>query len=199
MTHNHVAPCVLSPEELDLVQGVFDRITSELWFSKQLSHRSDFARYVLRMYARGLVWPEKLQSFCTLAAQKHYFAPNALLKGQRILIVEDDYYTAREAAETLSALGATVVGPIANFAEAMNVAGNDMELDGALLDVNLNGQMVYPVAGFLKMHGVPFAFVTGYDEGVFPAAFRSSHVVPKPTDWASVALQVLCRSQLPSA
>lgn len=70
-----------------------------------------------------------------------------------------------------------------------------MELDGALLDVDLNGEMVFPVAGFLKMHGVPFAFVTDYDERAFPAPFRSSRVASKPTDWAVIASQIICRTR----
>jgi len=123
MTFSHLAPSVLQPDELKLVQGVFDRITSQRWFSQYPSRRADFARYVLTMYMRGPVFPEKLESLCTLAARTHYITSDAHLGGRRILIVDDDYYTAKEAAEALSVLGATVVGPYSNLSDAMDVAG----------------------------------------------------------------------------
>ncbi|CUX67623.1 Response regulator receiver domain protein (modular protein) [Agrobacterium tumefaciens str. Kerr 14] len=194
MTIKRLPQCAFQPDEVKLVRDVVDRITSQSWFSTEPSHRSDFALYVLHMYARGLVWPEKLESLCTIAAMKYHAAATNSLEGRRILIVEDDYHAAIEAAEELTALGATVVGPVANLWDAMDIAGHDMELDGALLDINLNGDMVYPVAGFLKMHGVPFAFLSGYDERILPPAFRSSPLYIKPTNWAVIAAKIPRRS-----
>ncbi len=136
MHSNGLASRVFEPDELVLIQGVFDRITSEPWFSSEAPHRVEFAHYVLRMYSRGLVWPGKLEAICRMAAKKHYATARPGLEGRRILVVEDDYYAARETARELEALGATVVGPISNLSDAMDVAGYDLALDGALLDAN---------------------------------------------------------------
>jgi hypothetical protein len=139
MTSNRLAQRVLEPDELEMVQGVFDRITSQPWFSREPSHRTEFARYVLNMYFRGLVMPWKLEGFCTVAARKRYAISRSGLEGRRILVVEDDYYEAQETATALTELGAQVVGPISNLSAAMDVAARDMRLDGALLDINLDG------------------------------------------------------------
>ncbi len=195
MTYARLQQCVFEPDELKLVRDVVDRITSQHWFSKEPSRQSDFALYVLHMYSRGLVRAEKLESVCTIAARKYHAVPPIGLEGRRILVVDDDYYAAQEAVEELSALGATVVGPISNLSEAMDIAGRDLELDGALLDINLDGQMVYPVAGFLKMHGIPFAFLTGYDERVLPPAFRSSPLFVKPASWTAIASKIPYRER----
>lgn len=193
MHSNRLASRIFEPDEVEMVQAVFDRITAQPWFCDEEPHRTEFARYMLQMYSRGLVWPDKLESFCTIGAKKYHAVSSADLKGRRILVVEDDYYVASEAAQKLKALGAIVIGPISNLSDAMDVASHDLELDGALLDVNLNGEMVYPVAGFLKMHEIPFAFLSGYEQRVLPPAFRSSPVFEKPTDWTVIASQVPCR------
>ena len=149
MTFSHLAPSVLQPDELKLVQGVFDRITSQRWFSQYPSRRADFARYVLTMYMLGPVFPEKLVSLCTLAARTHYITSDAHLGGRRILIVDDDYYTAKEAAEAERS-GCDRRGALFQPVGRHGCRGPDTELDGALLDVDLNGEMVFPVAGFLR-------------------------------------------------
>ncbi len=172
MSFNRLPRSVFEPDEVELVRGVIGRITSQSWFSPEPSCRSDFARYVLQMYARGLVLPEKLESLCTIAAKKYHAISRTGFEGRRILVVEDDYYAAREAADELGARGATVIGPVSTLSEAVDIVGHDLQLDGALLDVNLDEKMVYPVAGFLKMHGIPFAFLTGYGERVLPPAVR---------------------------
>ncbi|WP_314190624.1 hypothetical protein [Paracoccus yeei] len=46
-------------------------------------------------------------------------------------------------------------------------------LDGAILDVNLQGQMVFPVAHLLLERSVPFLFMTGYDQSVIPERFKA--------------------------
>lgn len=194
-----LASGAFGPEDVAVVQRVFDRISSEVWFSDEAFDRAELARYVLQMYARGLVMPEKLEAVCRAAAKRHSPTATPSLAGRRILVVEDDYYAATETAEELEALGAIVVGPISSLSEAMDVASDDLELDGALLDVNLNGEMVYPVAGFLKMHGIPFAFLSGYEERVLPPAFRSSKMFEKPANWAVLASQVPVRTKSASA
>ena len=198
MTSKSLSQCAFEPHEVELVRGVVDRITSQPWFTMEPARRSAFALYVLQMYSRGMSVPEELESFCTIAAKKYYAASLPGLEGRRILVVDDDYYAAQATAEELSARGANVVGPVSNLSDAMDIAGRDLDLDGALLDINLDGQMVYPVAGFLKMHGIPFAFLTGYEERVLPPAFRSSPLFAKPANWTVIASKMPCRGKRPS-
>lgn len=98
---------------------------------------------------------------------------------------------ATNAADSLRALGAEVIGPVAHAAEALDVIETfHAQLDAALLDINLNGQMIYPVAAFLRMHNIPFAFVTGYEDQVLPPFYRGTLMFTKPADWGGIASQL---------
>src|SRR5438270_8852311 len=86
------------------------------------------------------------------------------LKGRRVLVVEDEYLIAADIAASLEALGAEVAGPAASVAEALTFLERDGDrLDGAVLDVNLGKERVYPLADVLRSRGIPFVFTTGYD------------------------------------
>ena len=104
------------------------------------------------------------------------------LSGSRILIVEDEYYLADDARSTMSRVGADVVGPVPTVDEAKALLDDDGKIDGALLDVNLRGEMVYAVADVLQERGVPFVFVTGYDRGALPDRFADTPTLMKPVD-----------------
>jgi len=86
--------------------------------------------------------------------------------------------------DLLSEAGAEIVGPAATLAaglELVRAAG----VHGAVLDVNLDGVLVYPVAEALARAGVPFVFLTGYGGlGVDPA-FEGVTVLHKPVKLAS--------------
>jgi CheY-like chemotaxis protein len=99
--------------------------------------------------------------------------------GLRILLVEDEAMVAMIIEDTLSDLGCEVIGPIATIARAKEVAASE-RIDGAFLDVNLRGELVYPVADTLAERGVPFAFVTGYGEAGLDPRFRGTPVLTKP-------------------
>jgi DNA-binding response OmpR family regulator len=103
------------------------------------------------------------------------------LRGLRVLVVEDVFSMALVMENTLAALGCTVVGPVARLDDARRLALAE-PLDGALLDVNLNGEAVYPVADQLQARGVPLIFVTGYSAGALPDASRNLPRVVKPFD-----------------
>jgi CheY-like chemotaxis protein len=90
-------------------------------------------------------------------------------------VVEDEYLTAQELARDLERAGAEVVGPAPTLERALQLIDGGPVLDGAILDVNLRGDMVYPIADRLRQEGVPFVFATGYDENILPQRFR--HVV----------------------
>ncbi|RDJ03219.1 response regulator [Rhizobium grahamii] len=178
--------------DLAIMQAAFDRITAETWFTSQADQREKFARLIVGMYARGLVIPDRLESVCRALARKQFSRdPLSALSGKRILLVEDEYLIARDAEEQLRELGVEVVGPVANVGDALRIVDTDDEpLDGALLDIAINGQTVYPVAAFLAMRQIPFAFVTGYEQRQVPAFYRSIPTFRKPCDWGMMASAV---------
>src|SRR4051794_14390310 len=79
------------------------------------------------------------------------------LDGLKVLVVEDDGLIGAPVCFELEALGAEVVGPAASVSEALCLLAA-IEVDGAVLDVNLGPELVYPVADFLKERGVPLFF-----------------------------------------
>jgi CheY-like chemotaxis protein len=99
--------------------------------------------------------------------------------GLKILVVEDEAMIAMLIEDMLIDLGCEVIGPMSNIDKALRAASTNA-LDGALLDVNLRGQPVYPVADALIARGVPVVFVTGYGETGLDQRFAGMPVVSKP-------------------
>jgi CheY-like chemotaxis protein len=105
------------------------------------------------------------------------------LRGRRFLVVEDEYIIAADIAACLNALGVEVAGPAASVAEALSLLESDGDrLDGAVLDINLGNERVYPVADALRGRGIPFAFTTGYDAAVVPNSYADVPRCEKPVD-----------------
>jgi CheY-like chemotaxis protein len=100
-------------------------------------------------------------------------------EGQRILIAEDNLFAAMGLEQALRDLGCEPVGPAARVDEAMRLAREEI-LNGALLDVELHGELIFGVAEELERRGVPVIFATGYDNGIFPAPFVRHPRLRKP-------------------
>ncbi|PZP47882.1 MAG: response regulator [Azospirillum brasilense] len=115
------------------------------------------------------------------------------LRDRRILVAEDEYMFADDLAEALVEAGAIVAGPVARVGEALELARSGERLDGAVLDVNLAGEMVWPVADVLAACGVPVLLVTGYDAEAIPAAHAHRPRCEKPVD-AKAILSALART-----
>ena len=81
-----------------------------------------------------------------------------VLRGTRILVVEDEYLLADDLNNALADAGAHVLGPAASVEDATALIGNEATIDAAILDVNLRGDMVFPLADALRERGIPFAF-----------------------------------------
>jgi DNA-binding response OmpR family regulator len=107
--------------------------------------------------------------------------PNLPLAGVRVLIVEDRYLIASEMAAEVSRMGGQVLGPFRDLATASELLERE-PVDLALLDVNLDHVPVYPLAHDLEARGVPFLFLTGYDEEVMPAPWKSQPRLLKPVN-----------------
>ena len=109
------------------------------------------------------------------------------LDGKRILLVEDEYFIVQDMARTFAAAGAIVLGPAASLAEALRLVASAGALDGAVLDINLQGEMVFPLADVLMNRGVAFVFSTGYDREVIPSRFDGIVRCEKPISPEQVA------------
>lgn len=108
------------------------------------------------------------------------------LAGRHVLVVEDEYLIAGLLAEALVEQAATVVGPASSVERALALVAQADTLDMAVLDVNLRGEDVYPVADVLTARGVPFVLVTGYDRHAIPRRYRDGMVLEKPIELADV-------------
>ena len=104
----------------------------------------------------------------------------------RLLIVEDSYLVILTLEAMCEELSWTVVGPATRLDEAITLARTGT-FDAALLDVNLDGEMSWDVAGILKDRGIPFAFSTGYDQAnIFPDHLVGSPILAKPYSMVEV-------------
>ena len=96
------------------------------------------------------------------------------------MIVEDEALVALVLADQLADMGISVVGPCSSVAAEDAALAN--ELDAAILDVNLGGELVYPVADLLAARGVPFIFVTGYGHESIERRFAHNPILEKPVE-----------------
>lgn len=122
-------------------------------------------------------------------AERKRLRTSGLFNGAKALIVEDEALLALELDEVLRSAGFNVVGPFGNLAKALQAAKCE-SIDIAILDTNLNGEMVYPVASELALRGVPFLFLTGYDSSNLPEHFRPTPRMSKPFDHLHLIDQV---------
>lgn len=109
------------------------------------------------------------------------------LAGVAVLVAEDEFFVAEDLAYALEQRGATVVGPAADLARALALIEQTPQLGAAVLDINLKGEMVFPVADALRERRVPFVFATGYDGTVMPERFAAMIRCEKPVDPDEVA------------
>lgn len=103
------------------------------------------------------------------------------LGGKRVLIVEDEMLLALDLEEGLRDAGCEVVGPAGSLRAALRLAENS-EIDAAILDVNLAGERVFPVAHVLAERGIPFVFATAYagSDDLYPSDVREVPRLSKP-------------------
>ena len=101
------------------------------------------------------------------------------LKGVRVLVVEDEYFIAILIEEILESAGCVVMGPIPRLPDALD-AVDHQDYDVAVLDVNLAGEWINPVADALSERNVPFLFVTGYGANALPSEYAQRPHVHKP-------------------
>jgi CheY-like chemotaxis protein len=99
--------------------------------------------------------------------------------GKRIMVVEDEAMIWMLIEDSLIDHGCVAVGPLSRVADALKAAESET-VDAALLDVNLVGVPVYPVADALEKRGIPYGFLTGYGEVGLRDEYRHRPVLKKP-------------------
>ena len=99
--------------------------------------------------------------------------------GLRVLVVEDEIMVSLLIEDMLGDFGHHVVGPVAHLNKAVEMARREA-LDVAILDVNIKGKEVYPVAEALAARGIPFIFATGYAKGGLRAPYLDRPSLQKP-------------------
>lgn len=107
------------------------------------------------------------------------------LRGRRVLVVEDEFYIADDVAQALGQLGAVVVGPVPTPDRALEALAAGLP-DFAVLDINLEGGMAFPVADALLAQGVPFLFASGYTRASVPPRFQHVPLWEKPFEIAAL-------------
>ena len=121
-------------------------------------------------------------------------ASGHLLSGLRALVVEDEAVISFLLEDMLGELGAAEVRHAASVRAGLS-ALDTARPDFAVLDVNLGGERVYPVAERLEKDGVPFVFITGYGKSGMDARWADKSVVQKPfnLDMLTSALRALLK------
>jgi two-component sensor histidine kinase len=125
--------------------------------------------------------PEAATAHTIVEAQP---AQGGKVVGMKVIIVEDAILLAMELEAGLEEAGAKVVGSAALLEEAMALV--DLPIDAAVLDCNLNGSSVEPVAEALAARGVPFLFATGYGEKRGAPEGFDAPIIRKPYDVAQI-------------
>jgi PAS domain S-box-containing protein len=188
-------PAVTAPTRRGFGSTLLEKVTGrELGGSVKVDYRAEGVRAVVT------VGPSAFTPAPAVEGAKTEAAPGNLagasiggvsaqqpieVRGLKVLIVEDALLLALELEAGLTEAGAEVVGSAADVGEAMRMTA--MSLDAAVLDANLNGQSVQPVAEALAARGVPFVFATGYgDDKMLPSGFDAP-VIRKPYDVTQVA------------
>jgi DNA-binding response OmpR family regulator len=111
----------------------------------------------------------------------HHPSSKRFAKGHaqyHIMIVEDEYWTARDLTTEAHDRGATVIGPTSHISQAFMFLEQERRPDAVILDVQLRSKKAFPLADLMMKAGIPFLFATGYEKNELPKRFKNiSHMV----------------------
>ena len=110
---------------------------------------------------------------------------------RRILVVEDELLIGLDVKATLTDVGCEVIGPVASVSSAVKAVRED-RFDAAVLDINLGGDLSFPIADALLEAQVPFLFLTAYARIALPKPYCERVVIAKPFS-GSVLVRELAR------
>ena len=109
-----------------------------------------------------------------------------LFQGLKVFVVEDESLVAMQLEDMLLDVGCEVLGPAMRVNRALEMLDGNPALDVAILDVNIGGDKVYPVAERLRTLGVPLVFATGYGRAGVEDAWQTCEILQKPYTWGEV-------------
>ena len=115
-----------------------------------------------------------------------------------ILVVEDEAMVSMLLEDMVLDCGGRIVGTVATFDQALAIA-RDAEFDVAILDLNLNGTLSYPIAAVLRARGISVIFATGYGAGELLDKFRDCPTLQKPFSQSEFAQSVTAACDLSQA
>ncbi len=164
------------------------RIPYELKGRGRLSFEPDGLRCRLEFPLRqgdSILETDTVVLSTTIAGGSLDMAGEADLSGCRGLVVEDDYYIATDTERALRGAGGTVLGPVGSEDQALGLIAREAP-DCAVVDINLGAGVRFSVAEALQERGVPFVFVTGYDDVMIPARFDAVERLRKPVEFRQV-------------
>ena len=122
------------------------------------------------------------------------------LQGKRVMVVEDELLVAMMIEDILIEQDCIVLGPYTNLADALKASATE-QMDLAVLDVNLRGEKIYPVAKMLSDRGVPFLLLSGYGADAIPPDQPHWRACAKPFSpeelTSKLCEQIEARAQLP--
>lgn len=98
----------------------------------------------------------------------------------RVFVVEDESLVAMQLEDMLFDLGCEVIGPAMRLRRAIETVEAGIAADVAILDVNIGGDKVYPVASLLEERGIPIVFATGYGRGGVEERWQNCPILQKP-------------------
>jgi DNA-binding LytR/AlgR family response regulator len=116
------------------------------------------------------------------------------LRGRRVLIVEDEILIAGDLADYFAQLGADIIGPALTLEDGFRLSAH---AEAAVLDLNLRGEMSFPLAEALLARNVPFVFFTAYPTVVVPANLRGVERYLKPVSYSRVHRTLARRLEAP--
>jgi CheY-like chemotaxis protein len=124
------------------------------------------------------------------ALEMNQAVKQACLDGLRVLVVEDEALAALQIEDMLESLGCAVIGPAARVQHAVELVEREQP-DAAVLDLNVAGELVYPVAEALAGRNRPFLFATGLGVDALQVPFDAHPVLQKPYSVADLRQALL--------
>ena len=110
---------------------------------------------------------------------------------KHVLVVEDDFLIGHDFAAAFGELGINVLGLVGSVDDALDLLEETTDIDGAVLDLNLGGELSYPIAEALAERGIPFVFTTGYDKAAIAARYSEVTRCEKPVVISEVVQALL--------
>ena len=110
-------------------------------------------------------------------------------RGGSVFLVEDEVMIRMMVADMLEELGYRVAAEAGDINEAL-VLAQSTDFDFAILDVNVNGKVISPVADLLKARNRPFIFATGYGSSGLPEEYRDRPALQKPFQLETLARMI---------